>query len=250
MRLTSRYSAESYAFAVKGFCALFSAFEIRSGAQSHGCTDLSTLCIDKSHTYLPLPRSFVCNLPDSGRYVTSVFQGLSLSLARSVGRVGENPGNEVVHKFDQLLFGKADIIVHTDPKPLEAIFKRSVAYAPRRLQSMLLSLQRYNFWYRKGSTLLIADTLSRPPLPMSPHEPQLQSMIWCTELNSKVNTPIYQVSQMSPSMTSTSQPQQIEQIALRTLVESGWPTKKASVPESVRLYWDVRSELKLNEGLL
>ena len=250
MRLTSRYSAESYAFAVKGFCALFSAFEIRSGAQSHGCTDLSTLCIDKSHTYLPLPRSFVCNLPDSGRYVTSVFQGLSLSLARSVGRVGENPGNEVVHKFDQLLFGKADIIVHTDPKPLEAIFKRSVAYALRRLQSMLLSLQRYNFWYRKGSTLLIADTLSRPPLPMSPHEPQLQSMIWCTELNSKVNTPIYQVSQMSPSMTSTSQPQQIEQIALRTLVESGWPTKKASVPESVRLYWDVRSELKLNEGLL
>ena len=250
MRLTSRYSAESYAFAVKGFCALFSAFEIRSGAQSHGCTDLSTLCIDKSHTYLPLPRSFVCNLPDSGRYVTSVFQGLALSLARSVGRVGENPGNEVVHKFDQLLFGKADIIVHTDPKPLEAIFKRSVAYAPRRLQSMLLSLQRYNFWYRKGSTLLIADTLSRPPLPMSPHEPQLQSMIWCTELNSKVNTPIYQVSQMSPSMTSTSQPQQIEQIALRTLVESGWPTKKASVPESVRLYWDVRSELKLNEGLL
>ena len=198
----------------------------------------------------PSPKSFVCNLPDSGRHVTSVFQGLSLSLARSVGRVGENPENEVVHKFDQLLFGKADIIVHTDPKPLEAIFKRSVAYAPRRLQSMLLSLQRYNFWYRKGSTLLIADTLSRAPLPMSPHEPQLQSMIWCTELNSKVNTPIYQVSQMSPSMTSTSQPQQIEQIALRTLVESGWPTNKASVPESVRLYWDVRSELKLNEGLL
>ena len=42
----------------------------------------------------PSPKSFVCNLPDSGRHVTSVFQGLSLS--RSVGRVGENPGNEVV----------------------------------------------------------------------------------------------------------------------------------------------------------
>ena len=42
----------------------------------------------------PSPKSFVCNLPDSGRHVTSVFQGLSLS--RSVGRVAENPGNEVV----------------------------------------------------------------------------------------------------------------------------------------------------------
>ena len=42
----------------------------------------------------PSPKLFVCNLPDSGRHVTRVFQGLSLS--RSVGRVGENPGNEVV----------------------------------------------------------------------------------------------------------------------------------------------------------
>ena len=41
----------------------------------------------------PSPKSFVCNLPDSGRHVTSVFQGLSLS--RSEGRVGENSGNEV-----------------------------------------------------------------------------------------------------------------------------------------------------------
>ena len=33
----------------------------------------------------PFPKSFVCNLPDSGRHVTSVFQGLSL-LFRRVGR--------------------------------------------------------------------------------------------------------------------------------------------------------------------
>ena len=42
------------------------------------------------------PKSFFCNLLDSGRHVTSVFQGLSLSLSR--GRVGENPGNEVVFR--------------------------------------------------------------------------------------------------------------------------------------------------------
>ena len=40
-----------------------------------------------------------------------------------------------------------------------------------------------------------------------------------------------------------------EQTGLRTLVESGWPTDKASVPESVRPYWDVRSELKSHEEL-
>ena len=55
------------------------------------------ICLRSVETNLtltrPSPKSFVCNLPDSGRHVTSVFQGLSLS--RSVGRVGENPGNEV-----------------------------------------------------------------------------------------------------------------------------------------------------------
>ena len=40
-----------------------------------------------------------------------------------------------------------------------------------------------------------------------------------------------------------------ERTELRTLVESGWPTVKVSVPESVRLYWDVPSELKSHEGL-
>ena len=29
----------------------------------------------------PSPKSLVCNLPDSGRHVTNVFQGLSLSLS-------------------------------------------------------------------------------------------------------------------------------------------------------------------------
>ena len=41
-----------------------------------------------------------CHLPDSGRHLTSVSQGLSLS--RSKGREGEDPGNEVVHVIKQL----------------------------------------------------------------------------------------------------------------------------------------------------
>ena len=58
-RAISRRSHEKISRYSAGFCALFSAFEIRSGTQFHGCTDLSTLCRDKSHTYLPLPQ-IVC----------------------------------------------------------------------------------------------------------------------------------------------------------------------------------------------
>ena len=40
----------------------------------------------------PSPKSFVCNLPDSGRHVTSVFQGLSLS--HSLRRSGRREPSE------------------------------------------------------------------------------------------------------------------------------------------------------------
>jgi len=54
----------------------------------------------------------------------------------------------IVHafqKFDQVLFGKSGITVHSDHKPLETIFKCPLASAPHRLQSMMPTLQRYSF---------------------------------------------------------------------------------------------------------
>ena len=79
IRLTSRYSAGSYAFAVKGLCALFSAFKIRSGTQFDGCTHC-VRSVDTNLTLItcPSPKSFVSNLPDSGRHVTRPNQGLSM----------------------------------------------------------------------------------------------------------------------------------------------------------------------------
>ena len=76
-----------------------------------------------------------------------------------------------------------DITVHTDHNPLETIFKRPLASAPRRLQSMMLTLQRYTFKveYRKGSSLHIADTLSRAPLPATTHKPIHEENVYRVE---------------------------------------------------------------------
>ena len=56
-----------------------------------------------------------------------------------------------------------NITVHTDHQPLETIFKKPVNKAPARLQKMMVVLQRYSFnvIYTRGSSLYIADTLSR-----------------------------------------------------------------------------------------
>lgn len=99
----------------------------------------------------------------------------------------------IVHafrKFDQLLFGKSEITVHSDHKPLETIFKRPLASAPRRLQSMMLTLQRYSFTveYRKGSSLLMADTLSCAPLPETTHGHLHDELVYQVEFEDKLRT--------------------------------------------------------------
>ena len=70
-------------------------------------------------------------------------------------------------KWDSLLYGKLDITVQTDHQPLESIFKKPLNKAPRRLQAMRMRLQRWSFEvkYKKGAQQVIADTLSRAPLP-------------------------------------------------------------------------------------
>ena len=67
-------------------------------------------------------------------------------------------------KLDLWLYGQA-VTVDMDHQPLETIFKKPLRSAPRRLQKMMLHLQRYrvNICYKKGSSLydLLTNTISR-----------------------------------------------------------------------------------------
>ena len=72
-------------------------------------------------------------------------------------------------KFHVFLYGRDEITVETDHKPLENIVKKPLDQAPLRLQRMLLRLQKYaiRLVYKRGSEMYIADTLSRAYLPNS-----------------------------------------------------------------------------------
>lgn len=76
-----------------------------------------------------------------------------------------------VEKFDHWLFGKKDVTVYTDHQPLETIYRKPLHKAPPCIQRMLVRLQRYQFslQYKKGTSLHIADTLSRAALPAPVH---------------------------------------------------------------------------------
>ena len=70
-------------------------------------------------------------------------------------------------RFKQYLLGRDSIQVESDHKPLEVIFKKSLLSAPKRLQRMLLRLQKYNLQvkYKRGSemyTLQICYLVHQP----------------------------------------------------------------------------------------
>ena len=68
-------------------------------------------------------------------------------------------------RFEAYVYGRELVNIESDHKPLEPIFLKSLDSAPKRLQRMLLRLQKYSLQvkYKKGKDL--ADTLSRAYLP-------------------------------------------------------------------------------------
>ena len=68
-------------------------------------------------------------------------------------------------KFEHYILGK-EVLVNSDHKPLEVIFKKPLLNAPKRLKRMLLRLQKFDMKvvYKQGITLHIADFLSRASL--------------------------------------------------------------------------------------
>ena len=68
-------------------------------------------------------------------------------------------------KFHTYVYGRR-VIVETDHKPLESIFRKPLNDAPPRLQRMLLKLTKYDLdvRYVPGKQQVISDCLSRAPL--------------------------------------------------------------------------------------
>lgn len=67
-----------------------------------------------------------------------------------------------LERFNQYTFGR-HVHIESDHKPLEAIMLKPLARVPRRLQLMIMRLQKYDFavHYGRGKNMHLADMLSR-----------------------------------------------------------------------------------------
>lgn len=161
-----------------------------------------------------------------------------------------------MQKFDQYVFGCKDLTVHTDHEPLEPILKKSLLKAPKRLQSMLLALQRYpmSVKYRPGPLQVTADMLSRSPVDKSSpgvNEEQIfQIQSFLSDLSISQPRLDLPVSESTYKSIQANTRDDDELKLIGQLIMDGWPLKASDLPEIARCYHSFRDELAVLDGIL
>ena len=153
-------------------------------------------------------------------------------------------------RWDQWLFGHQSILVETDHKPLETIFKCPISDAPMRLQKMMLKLRRYTFTvhYRKGSTMWLADTLSRAPLSHT-HRTDRDFEIFAMDTINTEHRPGRILDHTYEEIkTATAEDPLLSHLI--PYITHGWPEEKHQLPPESTPFWNYRSELIVAENVI
>ena len=140
-----------------------------------------------------------------------------------------------MEKLHTYLYGRK-VIVETDHKPLEAIFKKSLNSAPPRLQRMLLKLTKYDLdvRYIPRKQQIISDCLSRAPLNLTESTNIDDEQIEINLVDRLVlNNDTLPKLKVQTSADETSR-------AIMEYVLKGWQSAKDETHELAREYWSFR----------
>ena len=153
-------------------------------------------------------------------------------------------------RFDQCLYGKPDILVHSDHKPLETIFKKSLLNSPKWLQKMRMRLQRYTFKvaYKPGKSLVLADTLSRAQLAGQVGRSNNfevfamdLSLVDCSNPNISSET-------LSRFQQETRNDEVLRELSV--VVLKGWPDTREQVAVCLWSFWNMHETFTLYNGVV
>ncbi|XP_061190306.1 uncharacterized protein LOC133198195 [Saccostrea echinata] len=133
----------------------------------------------------------------------------------------------------------------SDHKPLEIILRKPLHIAPKRLQRMLLRLQKYTIHlaYHPGKEMFLADTLSRAYLRNN-------------EQTGTLEEETKHLARFLPVIKDRIQELRQETQADKTLVKltkvilSGWPEISAYVSAPLQPYFNIRDELTVQGGIV
>ena len=152
-------------------------------------------------------------------------------------------------KFDQYLFGHRDVTIHTDHKALIPIFKKPVFKASRRIQSMLLCLQRYagaKVVWQPGKDQLTADLLSRDACMEPAISTPVRDHAFSVAETKFTDCPLPDSTYVALKEATLVDPdlQKVQQY-----VEGKWPPECA-VPPPLKKYLSFQDELSVEQGVL
>ncbi|XP_062713487.1 uncharacterized protein K02A2.6-like [Aedes albopictus] len=158
-------------------------------------------------------------------------------------------------RFDQLIVGNPKITVKTDHKPLVAVFRKPLLSAPRRLQHMLLNLQRYRLTieFVTGKDNVVADAISRAPFDENLADDRFNKRnifrvfreIEEVNLSSFLKVKDEQLNEIIAATEADTSLQQVMQY-----IRDGWPASVDRVPDSARMFFKYRNELSTQDGII
>ncbi|CAB3252663.1 unnamed protein product [Arctia plantaginis] len=156
-------------------------------------------------------------------------------------------------RFYTYIYGRTEITIETDHKPLVNIINKPLANAPARLQRMLMRLQPYTFTlvYKPGRYLYIADTLSRAVAPSaepvdsvhSRNHYDAQAQV-CSISASNVLTDTHFVEIQKSTLEDEDM-----QLLIKT-IKRGWPVDKSTLDNKLKPFWECKEELVVNFGIV
>ena len=160
-----------------------------------------------------------------------------------------------MEKFRTYTYGR-DITIESDHKPLVTIHKKPLQSAPKRLQRMLMRLQKYSIdiQYRPGKELYLADTLSRAYLAYDVDTNKTESMQqqsdWEKELEqvNMINHLLVAITTLQTIQNATQEDQSLPE--LQQYIIQGWPDTKYGLPSYITPYYDIRDELTVQQGMI
>ena len=148
-----------------------------------------------------------------------------------------------VERFNYYTCGKKTV-VFSDHKPLESIIKKPFHCAPKRLQGMIICLQKYDLEvrYEKRSRMFLADALSRASLPAGDQDEsefETINMIKYLPMSEERLQQIQQDTAVDESLQ-----------VLKAMIQGGWPEHKSDVPSIISPYLDMRDEMAIQNDII
>lgn len=149
-----------------------------------------------------------------------------------------------LEKFNHYTYGR-HVKVQSDHKPLEAILRKPLASAPRRLQGMMMRLQKYSFdvRYERGKNMHLADTLSRAYLPTTEHPSGAEF----ENINAASFLPVSEA-KLREIQKATAEDTTLQ--ALKDTILNGWPEERKNIPPEITAYFSLRDELAIQDGVI